>query len=393
MSQKLIDLNPDFARLRKEGFALEIREGYLLVHEVPYVDSKSQIKYGIFVSDLSSLVGDKTVSPIAQHVAYFIGAHPCNPDGTPISAIVNASGDNQLAKNLTINHTFSNKPASGYANYYEKVVTYVTIIASQAQAIDDGVVIRPFRDIAQSSQSNVFNYSDYNSSKAKINIITDKLSGQKLAIIGVGGTGSYVLDLVAKTPVDEIHLFDGDIFFQQNAFRAPGAPSIEKLQEVNKKANYLRDIYSNMRKNIVAHDYHVDSSNVHELAIMTFAFLCVDNGPAKKLIIAKLLEFNIPFIDVGVGVIRADDILLGHVRTTTATQEKNDHLKDRISFGIDAPDDYSTNIQIADLNALNAALAVIKWKKLYKFYHDAAGEFNTLYSINDNKLFNEDFAA
>jgi hypothetical protein len=391
MSQKLIDLNPDFARLRNEGFAIEIREGFLLVHEVPYVDSARQIKYGILVSDLSSLVGGKTVSPISQHVAFFIGAHPCNADGTVISAIVNASGDNQLTKNLRINHTFSNKPQAGYADYYEKVMTYVTIIASQAQAIDKDVVIRPFKDIGQAGESSVFNYSDYNSSKAKINIITDKLCGQKIAIIGTGGTGSYVLDLVAKTPVDEIHLFDGDIFFQQNAFRTPGAPSLEKLQEVNKKANYLRDIYSNMRKNIIAHDYHIDSSNVDELGIMTFVFLCVDNGAAKKLIIAKLLEHKIPFIDVGIGVIRSEDILLGHVRTTTVTSTKQDHLKTRISFADGAKDDYSTNIQIADLNALNAALAVIKWKKLFGFYHDAAGEFNSLYSINDNKLFNEDF--
>lgn len=393
MSQRLIDLNPDFVKLRKEGFAIEIREGYLLVHEVPYVDSARQIKYGILVSDLSSLVGEKTVSPIAQHVAYFIGAHPCNTDGTPISAIVNASGENRLAKNLTINHTFSNKPQAGYANYYEKIVTYVTIIASQAQAIDENVVITPFKDIAESRESSVFNYSDYNSSKAKINIITDKLCGQKIAIIGTGGTGSYVLDLVAKTPVEEIHLFDGDIFFQQNAFRSPGAPSLEKLQEVNKKAVYLRDVYSNMRKNIIAHDYHIDSSNVDELSIMTFVFLCVDNGAAKKLIIAKLLEHNIPFVDVGIGVIRSEDTLLGHVRTTTVTPVKQDHFKTRISFADGEKDDYSTNIQIADLNALNAALAVIKWKKLFGFYHDAAGEFNSLYSINDNKLFNEDFST
>ena len=31
-------------------------------------------------------------------------------------------------------------------------------------------------------------------------------------------------------------------------------------------------------------------------------------------------------------------------------------------------DDYNRNIQIADLNALNAAFAVIKWKKLFGFY-------------------------
>ncbi|WP_318271316.1 ThiF family adenylyltransferase [Sphingobacterium cellulitidis] len=46
-----------------------------------------------------------------------------------------------------------------------------------------------------------------------------KLERQKIAIIGLGGTGAYILDMVAKTPVKEIHLFDGDSFDQHNAFR------------------------------------------------------------------------------------------------------------------------------------------------------------------------------
>ena len=40
---------------------------------------------------------------------------------------------------------------------------------------------------------------------------------------------------------------------------------------------------------------------------------------------------------------------------------------------------YSHNIQIAELNALNAALAVIKWKKLAGFYVDLEGEHFTVY--------------
>jgi tRNA A37 threonylcarbamoyladenosine dehydratase len=47
----------------------------------------------------------------------------------------------------------------------------------------------------------------------------------------MGGTGSYILDLVAKTAVMEIHLFDGDDFNQHNAFRAPGAASLEDLEK------------------------------------------------------------------------------------------------------------------------------------------------------------------
>ena len=48
------------------------------------------------------------------------------------------------------------------------------------------------------------------------------------------------------------------------------------------------------------------------------------------------------------------------------------------------------NIQTADLNALNAAMAVIKWKKLFGFYADLEREFNSTYGVNGNLLVNED---
>lgn len=54
--------------------------------------------------------------------------------------------------------------------------------------------------------------------RANINFINDKFKGMRIGIIGLGGTGSY-LDLVAKTPVDEILLFDDDEFLLHNAFR------------------------------------------------------------------------------------------------------------------------------------------------------------------------------
>jgi hypothetical protein len=54
-------------------------------------------------------------------------------------------------------------------------------------------------------------------------------------------------------------------------------------------------------------------------------------------------------------------------------------------------DEYATNIQIADLNALNALMAVMKWKKLSGFYQDLKREFNSTYTINTSQLINEDF--
>jgi hypothetical protein len=91
------------------------------------------------------------------------------------------------------------------------------------------------------------------------------------------------------------------------------------------------------------------------------------------------------------GVYLTDDSLGGVLRVTTVTPAKHDHIQDRIPFSDgDGNNEYSKNIQIADLNALNAALAVIKWKKLCGFYSDLDREHHCTYTIDGNTLINED---
>jgi hypothetical protein len=121
---------------------------------------------------------------------------------------------------------------------------------------------------------------------------------------------------------------------------------------------------------------------------MDFVFIAIDNGKARKLITEKLEEFGIDFIDVGLGVKEKNSVLSGMVRTTTSDVE-NRSLKSKLSFGGgDDEDDYTRNIQIAELNALNAVLAVIKWKKLVAFYGDIEQEYHSLYTINGNYVIN-----
>ena len=82
--------------------------------------------------------------------------------------------------------------------------------------------------------------------------------------------------------------------------------------------------------------------------------------------------------------------LLGHVRLTTSTSRKRDHVRTRIGFTDDGDNEYSRNIQIADLNALNAAFAVIKWKKIFGFYRDPEGEHHSTYEVDGNIIHNEE---
>ena len=295
---------------------------------------------------------------------------------------------------MAVNHSFSAKPKPGdsYPDYYAQVTTYVAILSGPAQRIDSSLTAKTFPVVAPDAEDDEpFNYCDTASSRAEIVAVTDKLKLQAIAILGLGGTGSYVLDLVAKTPVRRIHLYDGDWFYQHNAFRSPGAPSLDELTAKQPKVTYFTNLYSKMHRGIVEHPVYLDAGNVEELRGMDFVFVCLDKGEPKKLIVDKLEEFNIPFIDVGMGIDLTENALGGILRVTTSTAQRRDHFRSRVSFE-DTPgdDDYNHNIQIADLNALNAALAVMKWKKLFGFYRDLKHEHHSQFSIDTNLLLNED---
>jgi hypothetical protein len=51
---------------------------------------------------------------------------------------------------------------------------------------------------------------------------------------------------------------------------------------------------------------------------------------------------------------------------------------------------YATNIQIAELNALSAVLAVVKWKKLWGLYKDTDNEHSSAYVVTGNVVVNDD---
>jgi hypothetical protein len=390
MSQQLISRNPDLKRLRDEGYDVEVRSGYLLVKSVPYLNSKREVKRGTLVSELT-LAGDVTTRP-STHVALFAGEYPCDKDGVELGRIKHQSAQQQLGPDLVVHHSFSSKPLGGtYKDYFEKMTTYVAIISGPAQTIEPNATAQTFSVIAADEAESVFHYIDTASSRTGINVVTKKLELGKVAIVGVGGTGSYVLDLVAKAPVKEIHLFDRDAFLQHNAFRSPGPPSIDELRAKPQKVEYFKERYSRMHRGVVAHDCYIAESNVDQLRGMDFVFLCLEGGDAKRLIIEKLEEFGIPFLDVGIGVNLVGDSLRGILRVTTSTPKQREHFRKRVSLAeTSGHGEYDRNIQIADLNALNAALAVIKWKKLFGFYLDLENEHHSTYTIDGNMLTNED---
>src|SRR5690606_31488456 len=149
---------------------------------------------------------------------------------------------------------FSSKPADGYRDYYHKVSSYAAIIGHPAESLDQSAMICTHRvRSSEADEDSPFAYPDTASTKACIAATTNHLSGLKIAVVGLGGTGSYTLDLLAKCPVAEIHLFDGDFFQQHNAFRSPGAPEEAALHGCTKKVDWFAGIYLMLHSVITAH--------------------------------------------------------------------------------------------------------------------------------------------
>lgn len=380
----LVGHSPDLTRLVEEGYDVEVRGENLLVHHVPYVNSTGDVARCILVSELSTN-GTQTVTP-GRHEIWVVGGVPYDHKGQKISIIADEDR-HDYGGGLVASCRLSGKPHGQHpSDYYVKISNYVKVLGQYARAIDPLATHLGFPPRETTAEESVFRYLDSATSRSGLSAVTQKLKLGKVAIVGLGGTGSYILDLVAKTPVQEIHLFDDDVLYAHNAFRAPGAASLDELRESPLKVEHFAVQYEPIRRNIVPRAIRVDETNVEELREMDFVFLSLDAGPSKRSIVDKLREWTIPFVDCGMGVRRQENSLLGTLRVTAGVPGRYEHLSKRISYTDVNADEYNMNIQTADLNMLNAALAVLKWKKLVGYYVDRKEEVNSSFVIASNQL-------
>jgi len=396
MSRRLTSLNPALAKLVHDGYELEFRPGLLLVHGVPYVNSQREIALGTLVSELSMESPDIVGRP-GSHQMHFIGEHPCYSDGRLFTPVQHTSGDFDLGNGLHAQHYFSHKRKDqqgawvDYEDYYVKVKTYVRAISGQAKILDPNVDACTHKVTRWVDDTTPFLYSDTASTRAGILAINERASVLKLAIVGLGGTGGYVLDFLAPTYVPEIHLFDGDYLRQHNAFRTPGAIPPDTLARGLRKVEWFAEHYSQFRRGVVPHAEMIDEGNVHRLAEFDYVFMCVDRGSSRALILNQLKDTNTVVIDCGMGmhVSSGEQKLWGTVRTTTSTAEKREQAARLMPLADRDDEIYRSNIQIIEMNALNAAMAVARWKRLVGMFADDRQETESTYNTALNQLSNK----
>jgi hypothetical protein len=396
MLPRLLGRSPDLRRLAESGYDLDVVAGHLVVRGIPYVDVHRSVRRGTLVMRLD-LAGERTVSP-RDHTAWFAGSLPCDGEGRPLVVIMHTGpgrGDRDLGGGLRVDHWICSKPLGReFIDYHEKVVTFVNQISVHASTLDPTATAQPGRVVAAGPNDTPFTYTDTATPRAGIGALTERITGQNVAIVGLGGTGGYVLDFVSKTPVRTIHLFDDDQFLQHNAFRAPGAVARQELAARRLKVEHFDTIYSRLHRGVVAHAVRMEPSRFCLLDGLDFVFVCIDQTEIKRPLVRHLEENGIAFVDVGIGLHHTDRGLTGTVRVTASTPGMRAHVWERnripMSGGVD-DDPYATNIQVVELNALNAAFAVVRWKRLFGFYADFSHEYFAAYSIDGNHILNEDF--
>ena len=162
-------------------------------------------------------------------------------DGTPIGR--NISGDGQSWSNISIRKGTPDRP--------EDDVSPTDVIHRYAKQIVGAVSSAGYYAPASLVVPNPFKIPNTFEARSEIGRVQDRIRPQRIAIIGLGGTGSYVLDLIAKTPVVKIHLLDSDDLDWHNFMRAPGAPTAEEIESHRKdplcKVDYYHSKYASLR--------------------------------------------------------------------------------------------------------------------------------------------------
>lgn len=382
--------SPDVAHLVSDGFSVRVTDKYLIVSDIPYLIDDGTVKTdGMIASALERDSEGRAKRPHDHTVNFFGEKPPCDNAGRPLD-IRAGDGSFMIDGRKALIYCSRHKRGGEYADFYEKMTSYVSFISAPVRMVDDKATARLNSPPIDETEDSVFVYGDSATPRNGTGDLAARLEGQKVAIVGLGGTGGYVLDFVAKTPVSEIRLFDGDKFYSHNAFRAPGAASRSSFEIP--KVEYFNSIYSVMHKGVRPNAINLDADNLASLNGVDFVFMCLDEPQAKGPIVRYLQENGIPFVDTGMNIERRDGTLGGAIRTTfcSSDEEGRQNAQKYINMQGGMSDNmYDANIQIAELNALNAALAVIRWKRHCGYYGPADRQRGVSYANMVYSLFGD----
>ena len=299
-------------------------------------------------------------------------------DGTPIGSHI--GGDGRSWSNISIRKGSRESP--------EDDLTASDVIHRYAKQIVGALYGAGYCAPASLAVPNPFKIPNTFEARSGIGPTQDRVRAQRIAIIGLGGTGGYLLDLVAKTPVAAIHLLDADDLDWHNYIRAPGAPTAGEIESQRSeplgKVGYYRSKYADFREGIYIHPVRVDSRAKFTAFLseypIDYAFVCIDQSsdaasPRQDVVYSALSEAKVPFIDSGASI-TLDGLAIRGAVTTSAYSGGSLDWQDAIpNARVRGDRPGYRNIQLPEVNALAAALAVMEWRRRTQQYVSESSSF------------------
>ena len=389
MSSSLISRSADLSALSAAGYSLEVRGAYLIVRQIPYLDANGDIRAAEIVTALDLVGGtanNRTIPP-TDHTVWWTGQTPHTISGDSMQSHLvcdNWSPGRELGEGITVTERWSRKLRDNsrprqYIDFREKIQTYIAEVADHADAKRPGTIEackhghRP-----QIHLDNRFHYTDTNAYRNGTRGIESKIEDEIVGIIGVGGSGSYLVDVLAKTNIKEIHLFDDDAIDTHSAFRVAGAARGEELGCSKAKVDWHHERYSVVRKTgLFIHRTRVNDESLELLDTCTTVFIAVDDIKVRRKLQNAITRKGILHLAVGIGIEiegAQNDQLGGNVKIEINFQDPHEldstERNDGTSENDEEDDVYRSNIQTAELNMLAAAIAITEWKAKRTIYRN-----------------------
>ncbi len=208
---------------------------------------------------------------------------------------------------------------------------------------------------------------------------------ESVGIVGLGGVGAWIADLVVKADPREIHGWDYDCIEPKNILRMPGGldPNVWIRRP---KADWFQQTYSVIHTNVHGHNVKIVSENVQNvIEKITFGFVAVDDADDRMMVCDRLSSAGIPFVVAGLSPVRRDKRVTVSMRIVTA------HVgvpswKDAIpQVGQSGQDDYGS-LDLPDVYSMAAGWAIQSWRKMRGQYWQEQREECLNYSASDQSL-------
>lgn len=130
----------------------------------------------------------------------------------------------------------------------------------------------------------------------------DRLRSMKIVIVGLGGTGSVVLEQLAHLGVRRFLLIDPDVVERTNLNRLVGAtesdigkPKVEVAAAYARRINPCIEVEARRGSVLLA-------STAEECADADFTFCCTDSQGSRAVLNQVAYQYLVPVIDMGVSI-------------------------------------------------------------------------------------------